>query len=591
MIFTTQKSFMFLKRYIFLFIFLFIHFVSNAQKHNLQTATDLLISGELNAASKAVDSLLKTDVSLSDRGFLMLRKATISRMKGKHDAFLNQLDTVFKIAAEINNKILEADALIQKITALSGKQGQGLAALAKYAAIAEETQNYRLLYNANVALASYSLKGNNTEKAREFYKKALQADSNNKHVEQKQNHLYIIYSNILYKEGKIDSSMFHLKKVLEKAIKRKKKVVEAQTLSVLGYRGLKNKSYTESYNWSLQANQIAKDNNYQLYVESSYANMAMLLNEVEETENLVLKQKLYTFFEANSFESTVLNIEKKLSEMNKFGQKLKILEVLSSYYQRLGNLEKALFYKNEWSEKNALQLEREQLNIDNFLKLEIEMSNLEKQKENLEIKDQLNFTQKSILILSIVLLLVISLFIWSQQKVKIKNEKIAKLSVEKNLISSTKKRVSLEKMLKEKELELNSFINDMIEKNSQIEILQKKLKKSTKVNTGELTEELKSMKFSASKTWLEFTFKFKQLYPNFLNNVKKQIPNITPTETKLSILTFLNLSSKEIGNLLGISATSVNQGKYRLKKKISSDKDLSLLHFLQKITSKSIDKS
>ena len=123
----------------------------------------------------------------------------------------------------------------------------------------------------------------------------------------------------------------------------------------------------------------------------------------------------------------------------------------------------------------------------------------------------------------------------------------------------------------------------MIEKNSQIKILQNQLKKSNSTHKNKLIEKLKSKKYFASKNWIEFMFKFTQLHPNFLEKLKESIPNISPTETKLSVLAFLNSTSKEIGNILAISATSVNQGKYRLKKKIGINKDLSLKDFLQKL--------
>jgi len=186
-------------------------------------------------------------------------------------------------------------------------------------------------------------------------------------------------------------------------------------------------------------------------------------------------------------------------------------------------------------------------------------------------------------------LLIFGLFMWSQQRLKIKNEKVAKLSIEKNLLIATKKGAKLEKNLKQKELELNSFIRDMIEKNSQLEIINQKLKNSNALNYDKIKAELKSQESAAADNWIAFMFKFEQLYPNFAKKLRRKINNISPTETKLSVLAFLNLSSKEIGSLLGISATSVNQGKYRLKKKIGLEKNTNLNEFLLQIQSSTND--
>ena len=80
-----------------------------------------------------------------------------------------------------------------------------------------------------------------------------------------------------------------------------------------------------------------------------------------------------------------------------------------------------------------------------------------------------------------------------------------------------------------------------------------------------------------------FELKFKQLHPKFLEKLKQHNTNFSPTETKLSILVFLNLTSKEIADLLNISSSSVNQGKYRLKKKLKIDKDKSISQFFQEL--------
>ncbi|MFK8059319.1 MAG: helix-turn-helix transcriptional regulator [Polaribacter sp.] len=119
----------------------------------------------------------------------------------------------------------------------------------------------------------------------------------------------------------------------------------------------------------------------------------------------------------------------------------------------------------------------------------------------------------------------------------------------------------------------------MIEKNSQIRILEEKLKNSKTNNI----EDIETIKFSASKNWSQFIFKFKQLHPNFLEKLKIVASSISPTETKLSILVFLNLTSKEIADLLNISPSSVNQGKYRLKKKLNIDKEKSITQFFQEL--------
>jgi DNA-binding CsgD family transcriptional regulator len=74
-----------------------------------------------------------------------------------------------------------------------------------------------------------------------------------------------------------------------------------------------------------------------------------------------------------------------------------------------------------------------------------------------------------------------------------------------------------------------------------------------------------------------FFSNFEKLYPNFKNALYKIAPNLTANELKLSAFLRLNLSSKEISNLLNITPESVNKARYRLRKKLnlSAKEDLS----------------
>lgn len=566
----------------FILLFFFCSIIVG-QNNNLKIVNNLILKGELETSIKMIDSLLKEDISLKDTGYLKLEKAKIYRIKGEDKSFIREIKTVFTIAEKTENKLLEADAWFQKIVYFNSKKGQGLPALANYISIAESTKNNRLLYISYKRLTFISLKSNSTKKARIFYKKAEKAFRNLNKKTENDLYLNLLYANILKKEQQYDSAVVYLKKMLFQTKEANINTDRAQALSLLGFTELKNKNYEASFNWSLASNKLSNKIDYQLFKESSYANIYLLLLEPCIKNNKALLTKIYSFFEASSLKEATINVEKKLGHINKIAQKLKVLHSLSFIYKKIGNLEKALFYNEEWSKLKIERFEKDQLDIHNFMNLELAISNLNIENKNLEIENKLNFTHKIILILSLFILLILALLIWSQQRLKIKNEKLSKLTAERNFLNATKERIRLEKTLAQKELELNSFIREMIEKNSQIEILNEKLKKSKTVNSDKLIEELNSEKSLASKNWIEFTFKFKQLYPGFLKKLKTVIPNISPTETKLSILAFMNLSSKEIANILNISATSVNQGKYRLKKKISLEKEMSLTNFLQKL--------
>src|SRR5690606_23751830 len=73
--------------------------------------------------------------------------------------------------------------------------------------------------------------------------------------------------------------------------------------------------------------------------------------------------------------------------------------------------------------------------------------------------------------------------------------------------------------------------------------------------------------------WEEFTIKFSQIHPDFINNLKNRFPGLTKNDIDFISLLKLNLSNKEIATLLKISHESVISKKYRIKKKLQIEDD------------------
>lgn len=57
-------------------------------------------------------------------------------------------------------------------------------------------------------------------------------------------------------------------------------------------------------------------------------------------------------------------------------------------------------------------------------------------------------------------------------------------------------------------------------------------------------------------------------YPTFFYTLRREIPGITKSEELICMLIILNQRTKEMATLLCISVTSVNQARYRLRKRM-----------------------
>jgi len=83
--------------------------------------------------------------------------------------------------------------------------------------------------------------------------------------------------------------------------------------------------------------------------------------------------------------------------------------------------------------------------------------------------------------------------------------------------------------------------------------------------------------------WEFFEEAFNNADKNFMKKVKKLHPNLTPNDLRLCAYLRLNLSSKEIANLLNISVRSVEIKRYRLRKKMELLHDTSLVNYILEI--------
>ncbi len=107
-----------------------------------------------------------------------------------------------------------------------------------------------------------------------------------------------------------------------------------------------------------------------------------------------------------------------------------------------------------------------------------------------------------------------------------------------------------------------------------------------------VTAELKKMIKAVSeddnmdKEWENFTKHFDKVQSDFLVELKEKHPSITGNELKLCAYLRMNLSTKEIAQLMNISVRGVEISRYRLRKKLQVATETSLFDYLIKIQTK-----
>jgi DNA-binding CsgD family transcriptional regulator len=80
--------------------------------------------------------------------------------------------------------------------------------------------------------------------------------------------------------------------------------------------------------------------------------------------------------------------------------------------------------------------------------------------------------------------------------------------------------------------------------------------------------------------WENFTKHFDKVHSDFVVSLKEKHPSITGNEIKLCAYLRMNLSTKEIAQLMNISVRGVEISRYRLRKKLGLASEVSLFDYL-----------
>ena len=104
-------------------------------------------------------------------------------------------------------------------------------------------------------------------------------------------------------------------------------------------------------------------------------------------------------------------------------------------------------------------------------------------------------------------------------------------------------------------------------------------------NTVDLKKILKTLndENKVEEHWQQFSQHFDTVHHNFLAKLKKLYPDLTPNEQKLCAYLKMNMSTKEMAQLMNISVRGVEISRYRLRKKLGVPAGTNLFNFLDAV--------
>lgn len=175
-----------------------------------------------------------------------------------------------------------------------------------------------------------------------------------------------------------------------------------------------------------------------------------------------------------------------------------------------------------------------------------------------------------------------------QQKIFAEREKqlqIDSLMAEKEVIRLRNENLRNEKLQKDKELANTTMVN--IQTSRLLVAFRNDLKKLTQeLGSHQAANQVNTIIrkitriIDSDKQWEVFETHFESVHEEFLKRLKENYPDLSPRELKLCAYLRLNISSKEIANLMDISVRGVEISRYRLRKKLQLEHDRNLTEFI-----------
>ncbi|OJJ19533.1 hypothetical protein BKI52_22260 [marine bacterium AO1-C] len=233
--------------------------------------------------------------------------------------------------------------------------------------------------------------------------------------------------------------------------------------------------------------------------------------------------------------------------------------------------------------------------------------NAQKQKTITQLKQKATLQGRLLLTVVVILGLLLALFVLIVHRNKLKrtlleqkSELLARenafnkseaqrLEVEQQLRQQENQRLKLDLDYKSRELTSSALLTyQNVEVLNNIQEILKDFKYKLPKNNS-LQDDLKQIQHiiknntQIEKSWDRFKLHFDKVHPDFFDKLLGASSSLSQNDLRLSAYIRLNMSNKEIAQLLNIEFSSVQMAKYRLKKKLALSKDSSLNEFIQQL--------
>jgi DNA-binding CsgD family transcriptional regulator/cbb3-type cytochrome oxidase subunit 3 len=251
--------------------------------------------------------------------------------------------------------------------------------------------------------------------------------------------------------------------------------------------------------------------------------------------------------------------------------------------------------KNDFETAFRLQQEKTALK-DSLARIENSrtIQDLKIRYETQRKEDALNLLQKEnaivtnrwlTLALGLFFLLILGILIYDNQRRKHRQQ--TDLMTAEDELQKAELKIMTE-VLEHNQQKLKLYTENLLKKNELVEELETKLQiGSDRVGDGndkKVQKKIRSVRILTDDDWEEFKELFDGVHQGLLDRLLSNYEDLTLAEQRLFLLMKLSMSTKQIANILGVSPDSVKKGRYRLKKKLRIENDMTLQGFVDQFS-------
>lgn len=235
-----------------------------------------------------------------------------------------------------------------------------------------------------------------------------------------------------------------------------------------------------------------------------------------------------------------------------------------------GQYEKAYYYQSlarEIADSTARKNDALQyVKVQQQLELEKQMSQL----QLLHAAKRTETIKSRFLWSAIASLLCILFLVDNRRKLKARKDKEITLRKEQYL-ESERNRTAQE--LESARQTLDTYVHNLNEKNKLIDQFSEQINTLQSEQGGAVQDtdhvrDLLNANILTEEGWAEFKLLFDKVHQGFFIRLRTKYPELTESEIRLLALTRLNISTRDMAAMIGISPESIHKTRYRLRKKL-----------------------